>query len=151
MWHKDKGSLSLWHVLVAYIPPSSGREFTPKTLGCHWWGKVLLAMYTLSESIVLAENIFRKTTTTDTTIHFLSNHPLQQKTAACRFYVQKAYMLPLTQQDRWSELSTIMEVAQNNGFPAHMIQWLHEHITSNRKTYTKNTSTTHNSKWITFT
>ena len=30
-------------------------------------------------------NIYRKTTTTDTTIHYKSNHPLQHKLAAYRF------------------------------------------------------------------
>jgi hypothetical protein len=50
----------------------------------------------------LTINIFRKPTTTDTTMHFLSNHPLQQKTAAYRFYLQRVYTLPLTQHDNQS-------------------------------------------------
>jgi hypothetical protein len=61
----------------------------------------------------LTANIFRKPTTTDTTIHFLSNNPLQQqqkKTADYKSYLQSTYTLPLTQQGRQSELNTTMHV-----------------------------------------
>ena len=46
--------------------------------------------------------IFHKPTSTDTTINFLSNHPLVHKLAAYRYLIHRLYTLPLRkeQQDR---------------------------------------------------
>ena len=40
-------------------------------------------------------DIYRKPTTTDTTINFMSNHPIEQKTAAYRFHITRMQSLPL--------------------------------------------------------
>jgi len=47
-------------------------------------------------------SIFHKPTTTDTTIHFLSNHPLEHKMAAFRYLTHRMYtfLLDKEQQDR---------------------------------------------------
>jgi hypothetical protein len=41
-------------------------------------------------------DIHRKPTTTDTTINFESNHPLEHKTAAFRHQITRMHLLPLT-------------------------------------------------------
>ena len=40
-------------------------------------------------------DVFRKPTTTDTTINYLSNHPMEQKLAAYRYYIERMLRLPL--------------------------------------------------------
>ena len=47
-------------------------------------------------------SIFHKNTSTDTTINFLSSHPLEHKMAAYRYLIHRMYTLPLDkeQQDR---------------------------------------------------
>jgi hypothetical protein len=41
-------------------------------------------------------DVFRKSTTTDTTISYLSNHPMEQKLAAYRYYTERMIRLPLS-------------------------------------------------------
>lgn len=78
-------------------------------------------------------NIFRRPITADTTIQFLSKRPLQQKIAAYGLNLQRAYTLPLPQQDRNLEPITVLRVAQNNGFPKNMLQRLYGKITQKRE------------------
>jgi len=40
-------------------------------------------------------DVFPKTTTTDTTIHYLSNHQIEHKLAAYRYYIERMFNLPL--------------------------------------------------------
>ena len=40
-------------------------------------------------------DIYRKPTTTDTTINFMSKHPIEQKTAAYRFHITSMQSVPL--------------------------------------------------------
>jgi hypothetical protein len=44
--------------------------------------------------------IFRKPTSTDTTIHFRSNHPLEHKLAAFNYYINRMITLPITIQQQ---------------------------------------------------
>ena len=55
----------------------------------------------------LETDIFRKPTTTDTTIHYLSNHPLEHKLAAYRYYIERIFNLPLNSDKQHSEWQTI--------------------------------------------
>jgi hypothetical protein len=48
-------------------------------------------------------NIYRKPTTTDTIIHFNSNHPFEQKTAAFCFLLNRMHQLPRNQQQKLPE------------------------------------------------
>jgi len=41
-------------------------------------------------------DIFRKPTTTDTTINFLSNHPIEHKVAVFSHHITRMHSLPLT-------------------------------------------------------
>jgi hypothetical protein len=42
----------------------------------------------------LKTDIYRKPTTTDTTINFLSNHPIEHKTAALRYHITRMHSPP---------------------------------------------------------
>ena len=48
-------------------------------------------------------DIYRKPTTTDTITHYHSNHPLEHKTAAFRFLINRIQLLPLNPQQKQIE------------------------------------------------
>ena len=51
-------------------------------------------------------DIFRKPTTTNTTINYLSNHPLEHKLAAYRYYIDRMFKLPLNKQNQLIDIAT---------------------------------------------
>ena len=61
--------------------------------------------------------IYRKATNTDTTIHYLSNHPFEQKIAAFRYYIKISASLFISQESSDMELATVLAMAKNKGFP----------------------------------
>jgi hypothetical protein len=64
----------------------------------------------------------RKPTTTDTTINFESNHPLEHKTAAFRYHITRMHLLPLTAEKKQKELKIIQYIATKNNFPQNLLQ-----------------------------
>jgi hypothetical protein len=68
----------------------------------------------------LSLGICRKPTLTDITIHFTSNHPLEQKLAAFIFYINRMITQSITEQAKQQEWNTILTIAKNNGFPLHI-------------------------------
>jgi len=66
-------------------------------------------------------SIYRKPIDTDTTIHFQTNHPHEQKIAAFRYYIiyiiYRMYTLSITEKARKEEWNTIVTMAINNGYP----------------------------------
>jgi hypothetical protein len=58
----------------------------------------------------------RKPTSTDTTINFLSNHPIKQKMAAYRFYITRMHSLPLNPDKKQKEWETIQSTAKKKIF-----------------------------------
>jgi len=49
-------------------------------------------------------DIYRKTTSIDTTINFFSNHPTEHKMAAYRYYITRMHSLPFSlarKQKKW--------------------------------------------------
>jgi hypothetical protein len=96
----------------------------------------------------LEVDIHRKPTSTDTTINFLFNHPIEQKTAAYRFYITRMHSLPLNPDNKQKGWETIQSIAKNNNFPQHLLQKLNKRI-HNKSNHT------HNEKkhkiWTTFT
>jgi len=62
-------------------------------------------------------DIHRKTTTTNTTINFLSNHPTEHNIAAYQYHITRMYSLPLTMERQQTEWKTMQAIAQNNNFP----------------------------------
>jgi len=66
-------------------------------------------------------SIYRKATNTDTTIHYQSNHPYEQKIAAFRYYINRMLTLPITERSKKEEWNTIISIATKNGYPEHII------------------------------
>jgi hypothetical protein len=64
----------------------------------------------------------------DTTIHFLSNHPLEQKLAACRFFIRRMLSLLLDPEQQQEEWQYILHVAQSNGVPLNLLFRLKQKI-----------------------
>jgi hypothetical protein len=68
--------------------------------------------------------MYRKPTTTNTIINFLSNYPIEHKMAAFRYHISRMYSLPLAQQ----EWEIIQLIARNNNFPQTVLQKLNRQI-----------------------
>ena len=73
-------------------------------------------------------DIYRKPTTTDTIIHLTSTLPIEHKLAAYRCYMERMLNLPLNSEHQKREWSTILHIAQRNGFPLTIIQKLRHQI-----------------------
>jgi hypothetical protein len=96
-------------------------------------------------------DIYHKPTATDTTINFLSNHPLEHKLAAYRFSINRMLSFPLNEQQRHNEWNDIKQTAQNNNIPIHLLTKLRRNIQKKlNQTHHPNTPT-HDKKWATFT
>jgi len=65
----------------------------------------------------LEVHIYRKPTTTDTTINFLSNHPIEHKMATFRFHITRMHSLSLDPDKKQIEWEIIQSIAKNNNFP----------------------------------
>jgi hypothetical protein len=94
--------------------------------------------------------IHRKTTQTDSTIHYTFNHPPQHKLAAYYFYTNRMLSLPITNQATQQEWHLIRTIAMNNGFPIDLIHKLKNKMINTPPTQ-YNTNHTHKKTWITFT
>ena len=73
-------------------------------------------------------DIYRKLTTTDTTTHFTSTHPIEHKLAAYRYHITRMLSLPLKTTQQKREWETILHIAQQNGFLPAMIHKLRHQI-----------------------
>jgi hypothetical protein len=80
--------------------------------------------------------IYRKPTHTDITIQFSSNHPCEHKLAPFNFYLNRLLVLPITKQVKQQEWKIILAIAQNSGFPLHIIHNLKKKLIA-KKTKTK--------------
>jgi len=56
--------------------------------------------------------VYRKETSTGTTIHYTSNHPTEHKMAAFRYYINRLLTLPLTQEGKNKEWAEIHNMAK---------------------------------------
>ena len=79
--------------------------------------------------------IYRKPTHTDITTQFSSNHPYEYKLAAFNFYLNRLLVLPITKQAKQQEWQNILAVAQNNGFPLHIIHNLKKKLITKNKNF----------------
>jgi hypothetical protein len=77
-------------------------------------------------------DIFRKPTTTNTTINFLSNHPIEHRVAAFRYDITRMHSLPLTPERKQKEWTYIQQIAQCNKFPQEFLQDLNLQIQDNQ-------------------
>jgi hypothetical protein len=94
--------------------------------------------------------IYRKPTTTDTTINFLSNHLPEHKLAAYRFLTSRMLTLPIP-QERHEEWQNILHIAQGNNFPRSLITNLKHRIKKTLTQLTPPTTSRHDTKWTTST
>jgi len=94
-------------------------------------------------------DIFRKPTTTDTTINYNSNHPTEHKMAACRYLINRMLSLPLSTERRIVDWQKTRKIANNNKFPIHHTAKLRAQIQS--KTQMNTTNNGNINKWATFT
>jgi len=82
-------------------------------------------------------DIYRKPTTTDMTINFHSNHPIEHKMAAFRFHISRMHCLPLDSEKKQKDRETIQTIAKNNNFPQNLLLKLKrqiQHKTSHTQT-----------------
>jgi hypothetical protein len=94
--------------------------------------------------------VYRKPTQTDTTIHFSSDNPLNQKLAAYSFYTDRMLILPITRQAQNQEWSIICTIARNNDFPLQLIESLRNRIIKKLAKHNQ-TMNSDNRTWVTFT
>jgi hypothetical protein len=74
-------------------------------------------------------NIFRKPTTTDTIIPNDSNHPIEQKMAAIRYYANRIQTYSLGPVAKTQETNTIKQILQNNKYNPEILTTLTSNIT----------------------
>jgi len=96
-------------------------------------------------------DIFRKLTTNNTTINYLSNHPLEHKPAAYRYCIEKMFNLPLNKENQLKEWTTILDIARSNNFPDNILISLRQQIQQKIDCTTPPTGPKSNTKWTTFT
>jgi hypothetical protein len=77
-------------------------------------------------------HIHWKPTTTNTTINFLLNHPMEHKIATYRHHITRMQSLPPTPKWKQHEWSLIQLIAQSNNFPQKLIQNLEHQIQCKR-------------------
>ena len=78
---------------------------------------------TISRNINKIElSVYRKPTNANITIQYTSNHSWDHKRVAFTHYINRALMLPITEQARMQEWQNICNRAQQNGFPIKVIQ-----------------------------
>ena len=91
----------------------------------------------------------KKPTTTDTTINFHSNHPIEHKLSAYRYLINSMTSLPLTKANQSTEWTNILATAHNNNFPIHLINKLITKMTNTLNNNTPKQLLDH--QWTTFT
>ena len=94
-------------------------------------------------------DIYRKPTTTDTTINFLSNHPIEQKMAAFRSHITRMHSLQLNPDKKQKEWDIVQCITRNNNFPKHLLQKL-KLQTQQKASYTQPKEKNHKI-WTTYT
>jgi hypothetical protein len=99
----------------------------------------------------LEMHIFRKPTTTDITISYLSNHPGEHKLAAYRYYIDRMFNIPLNNDRLHNQRQTILHIAKNNKFPTTLLHKLKHQIQHRIIRAKTPTNAENNTIWATFT
>ena len=73
-------------------------------------------------------SVFHKPTSTDTTINFLSNHPLEHKMAAYRYLTHRMHTLPLDKEQQDREWHHIVNTEQRNNIPQTLLSRIRHRI-----------------------
>jgi hypothetical protein len=93
-------------------------------------------------------DIFRKPTTTDTTINSASCHLGEHKMATFKNWLHRMYRLPLSKENREKELNTIIGIVENNGYNGQQIIKLDNTVKAKKPL---NKDSKEGKKWVTFT
>ena len=97
-------------------------------------------------------SIYRKPTYIDITIYFSSKHPHSRKLAACSYYINRMIKMPISEQAIKQEWNKILTMAQNNGFPSHLIHRMKRQLMAKKEGTTQTqVMQQYNKKWVTFT
>jgi hypothetical protein len=83
-------------------------------------------------------DIYHKPTMTDLTIHATSNHPMEHKLTAYRYYLHRLNTLRLTTDRKNRELNTIKHIAVKNGYPINIVETLNRKIKQSIQTRSTN-------------
>ena len=78
-------------------------------------------------------SIYRKTTYIDITIHFSSNHLYSYKLEAFSYYINRMITMPISEQAIKQEWNKVLIMAQNNGFPVHLIHGMKRQLMAKKK------------------
>jgi uncharacterized protein (DUF2236 family) len=89
-----------------------------------------------------------KPTTTDITINYISNHLMEQKIAAYRYFINRMMTFPLDKENKRKEWITLCKIAHNNNFPHNIIKELKNRMEHN---ITQQKLRDNTKKWATFT
>ena len=111
---------------------------------------IFLDLLIIQKPSKLEIDIFRKPTTTDSPLNFLSNHPMENKIATYRNYITIMHSLPLRPKWKQTEWTLIQLNAQNNKFPQKLTQNLNLEIQHKKPTRIKQLKN-RNKKWTAFT
>ena len=87
-----------------------------------------LDLHIIRKTSNLEIDIHWKPTTTDTTMNFCSNHPMEHKVAVYKHHITRMHSLPLTPNRKQKEWKIIQLIAQNNNFPQTLLQTLNLQI-----------------------
>jgi len=79
----------------------------------------------------LTAEVYRKHTSTDTTIHHDSNRPIEHNLAAYRFLPNRIHQLPLTPPYKQKEWNKIQHNAKANAFPHALLVKLNAQVSQN--------------------
>ena len=99
-------------------------------------------------------SIYRKSTSTDTTIQLSSNHPYGHEIAAFTYYtrIHRMIPLPITKKSKQEEWKAILARAKNNGYPLNTINNLKTRLIAKKQKQQQNlTKISDDKKGVTFT
>jgi hypothetical protein len=100
----------------------------------------------------LVMDIYRKPTTTDTTINYLSIYPLEHKLVAYRFLIRRMLNIPLNKEQQQKEWKNIQQIACNNNFPSYIVSKLKQKMQQRAiKPQPPPATTDTDTHWATFT
>jgi hypothetical protein len=92
-------------------------------------------------------DIYRKPTATDITINNTSCHPGEHKMAIFKNWLHRLHKLPLSNPNKTKEFSTILNIAENNGYNRQQIEKLDNSVKQQKNQHNNEEK----QKWITFT
>jgi hypothetical protein len=97
-------------------------------------------------------SIYRKPTSTDTSIQLSSNHPYEHKIAVFTYNIHRMIPLPITEESKQEEWKAILAIAKINGYPVNTINNLKTRLIAKKQKQQQNLTTiSHDKKWVTFT